>query len=205
MKKRIIFTILIVLYIVFVFAMPALAAVYKYTGTSFFFIGDIFYEKEIKDFDGGQIDFRIEGKGTAQGSHDVHSVKIVDINQMLVEKKLNLDAQVSGTTAFDALDDHRMTLFNSVETDLLAISIGVRMKPNETGSIQQSVAEKTDSDGKYLKVENQFKNTGGVTARDLEIKGYITETIRVDGYAEVWESAKVSNGKTKTGWWDTKP
>jgi len=90
------------------------------------------------------------------------------------------------------------------------IFIGLNMDPGETGYIKQGVytysEQYTDADNYegdyYLKINNRFKNTGGRTQRDLTIEDYIVDNMKVEGYAEVWETTEIKRGDTKTGWWD---
>jgi|GEM_PF-797408 len=84
------------------------------------------------------------------------------------------------------------------------IRAGIDLDPGEEGFIRQSIASSTGP-GVYLKVRNQIENTGGTTKRSLEIGNFLNERMRVDGYAKVYETSKVTDGKTKTGWWDTQP
>jgi len=84
------------------------------------------------------------------------------------------------------------------------VRVGVDMNPGEEGYIRQSIASVSGSE-EYLKIRSDFENTGGTTKRQLEVDGFINETMRVDGYARVYESSEVREGRTKTGWWDTQP
>ncbi|MDY6827658.1 MAG: hypothetical protein SVV67_10960 [Bacillota bacterium] len=81
-------------------------------------------------------------------------------------------------------------------------NVGVEMDPGESGSIKQEVYSAEGPDGKYLEMNNRFSNTGGVTKRELVVDGFINEKMRVDGYAEVWDSTEVRSGSMKTGFWD---
>ncbi|OPL11100.1 MAG: hypothetical protein AVO34_03125 [Firmicutes bacterium ML8_F2] len=81
-------------------------------------------------------------------------------------------------------------------------NVGVEMDPGESGSIKQEVYSAEGPDGKYLEMNNRFTNTGGVTKRELVVDGFINEQMRVDGYAEVWDSTEVRSGSMKTGFWD---
>jgi len=89
------------------------------------------------------------------------------------------------------------------------IFIGLSMDPGESGYIKQGVYTYSESmitpgqEGDYyLKINNRFKNTGGRTQRDLTIEDYIVDNMKVEGYAEVWETTEIKRGDTKTGWWD---
>jgi len=84
------------------------------------------------------------------------------------------------------------------------VRVGVDMDPGEEGYIRQSIAASSGSE-EYLKVRSDFENTGGTTKRQLDVDGFINETLRVDGYARVYESSEVREGRTKTGWWSRQP
>jgi len=86
------------------------------------------------------------------------------------------------------------------ETNLTS---GVNMDPGETGYIKQNVAANRDQDGEYMRLRNEVENTGGVTINDLEIGDYLNESLRVEGYAKVRQSATVDSGGARTGWWNT--
>ncbi len=84
------------------------------------------------------------------------------------------------------------------------VRVGVDMDPGEEGYIRQTIAARSGSE-EYLRIRSDFENTGGTTKRQLEVDGFINETMRVDGYARVFESSEVREGRAKTGWWDTQP
>ncbi len=84
------------------------------------------------------------------------------------------------------------------------VRVGVDMDPGEEGYIRQSIAASSGSE-EYLRVRSNFENTGGTTKRQLDVDGFINETMRVDGYARVHESSEVREGRTRTGWWDRQP
>lgn len=84
------------------------------------------------------------------------------------------------------------------------VRVGVDMNPGEEGYIRQSIASVSGSE-EYLRIRSDFENTGGTTKRQLEVDGFINETMRVDGYARVYESSEVREGRTRTGWWDRQP
>ncbi len=84
------------------------------------------------------------------------------------------------------------------------VRVGVDMDPGEEGYIRQSIAAASGSE-EYLRIRSDFENTGGTTKRQLDVDGFISETMRVDGYARVYESSEVREGKAKTGWWDRQP
>ena len=88
------------------------------------------------------------------------------------------------------------------ETSLLS---GINMNPGETGYIKQNVYANRDQDGEYLRLNNEVSNTGGVTINDLEIDGYVNESLRVEGSAEVRQSARLDDGGARTGWWQGRP
>ncbi len=85
------------------------------------------------------------------------------------------------------------------------LTSGVNMDPGETGYIKQNVAANQDQDGEYLRLRNEVENTGGVTVNDLEVGEYLNESLRVEGYAKVRQSATVEAGGARTGWWNTGP
>ncbi|MFO7953157.1 MAG: hypothetical protein R6U91_10215 [Bacillota bacterium] len=40
---------------------------------------------------------------------------------------------------------------------------------------------------------------------DLGVGDYLNESLRVEGYAKVRQSATVDGGGARTGWWDARP
>lgn len=213
-------------------SMPAMAEVYKYTGTSFRHIGFIFHQKEIS-FSGGEISFLIQGHGMVEGSHDVHIVERRDVEYIKnnnnnnndennnnendndeevvprvidFQEKLNMSLRFTGTTDPNASEDDKLIMLTSIELyNRAKLNTGVEMDPGETGYIRQDIASNSTPEGDYLKINNRFGNTGGTTKREIEVKGFMNEIMRVDGSAEVWESTRVRNGGARTGFWDVGP
>lgn len=203
MKKRVFFAVILTVIFILVFTIPALAAVYKYTGTSFWYLGDVFHEKEI-DFTGGSIDFQVMGRGEVSGSHHTHTSTAEKVYGKIPQTILNLSVSFYGTTALDAAENELMRIISEIELgNRAAVQTGVEMNPGESGYIKQSVASSSGSDGDYLKFTNQFGNTGGTTKRILEVGNFVNERMSVVGSAEVWESTKQRSGNAKTGFWDT--
>ena len=79
------------------------------------------------------------------------------------------------------------------------------MDQGESGYIRQTVSTSKTSDGEYLNINNSFGNTGGTTKREMEVKGFISDNMHVEGYANVWETTTVSSGSAGAGWWKTLP
>ena len=272
MKNKIVILVTLVLIILYMISVPVLAESYKYTGTGFRYIGDIFHEKEFK-FNGGSGYFQVIGYGFVSGSHDVHTSAASAVYGETTEKKVNIDMYFRGTTdpnyglraarlerellanvenrrlqALVALDRRfqntpTMTseeYYNeAIEIDRhydemrkgiiaaysrtkdnvriisnlnlnstspsAAMNTGVDMDPGETGYIRQSVAAITNSDGSHLRIDNHYGNTGGTTKRDMEVTGFLSERMHVEGYAEVWESTQVRSGTARTGFWNAMP
>jgi hypothetical protein len=204
MKKKLFVTIAVTGLAFLIFSMPAVAAVYKYTGSSFRYVGNVFHEKEIS-FTGGSVGFQVTGQGMAQGSHDLHSASD-SVYEGEWFNKVNVAIRFTGATAADALDDQRMRILSMMNISQTAlVQVGVEMEQGESGYINQNAASIKSSDGSYTKIENHFGNTGGITRRNTEFKGFMNESMSVEGYAEVWESTTVRSGSAMTGWWDTKP
>jgi hypothetical protein len=213
MRKRVVLTVVITLLVLLIFSVPALAAVYQYTFTGFRYIGDIFHQREV-EIDGGPDNFRfiIRGEGSVVGTHEVHA-STSPADEVYGPKsfdKVNMSAYFVGTTALNAAVDKKLLLIS--EIDLYkkhrAVSrTGVEMDPGETGYIKQFVSSNIGNGGKdeHLSMMNIFGNSGGTTKRILEVDGFVSDTMRVDGYAEVYETTEISNGKAKSGWWDIQP
>lgn len=96
------------------------------------------------------------------------------------------------------------------EVDVLSqnattLNVGVEMNAGESGYIRQSIAANQDPNGEYLKLANDFENTGGRTRRDLIIGDFVTEQMRVTGYARVRERAELQDGAAPSGWWNALP
>ncbi len=112
--------------------------------------------------------------------------------------------------SFDAFREKNVSIASSINLKEGAeLFVGIRMNPGESGYIKQGVytyEEKMYDDTQegdfFLKIDNRIKNTGGQTRRDLKIDGYIDDKMKVDGYAEVWETTTLKRGNSKTGWWD---
>jgi len=85
-----------------------------------------------------------------------------------------------------------------------SVRIGLDMDPGESGFINHSVASYQGSD-RYLRIDSFFENTGGATKRSLRVDGFIRESMHVEGYAKVWESSTLQDGRETTGWWDMRP
>ncbi len=203
MKKRVFFAVILTVLFILVFTLPALAAVYKFTGTSFRYIGDVFHEKEI-DFTGGGISFQVMGRGEVSGTHYVHTSAAAEVYGKRSQKLVNLSASFHGTTALDAAENEQMRIISEIDLgDRALILTGVEMNPGESGYIKQSAASSVGSEGDYFKVTNQFGNTGGTTKRVLEVGNFVTERMSVEGSAEVWESTTKRSGTAITGFWDT--
>ncbi len=201
MKKRVIFAVILTLLILFVFAIPALAAVIKFTGTGFSYVGDVFHQKEVT-FDGGSINFQVMGRGEAGGFHQVHTSAADAV--YVGQKNVNLSASFYGTTALDAVEGEYMRILATTDLGNRGlVQTGVEMNPGENGYIRQNVASSVGPDGDYLKVSNNFGNTGGITQRNLEVGEFVNESMSVIGSAEVWESTTVRSGTARTGFWDT--
>ncbi|MDW7740144.1 MAG: hypothetical protein SCJ97_08840 [Bacillota bacterium] len=198
MKKSIIITSLLVLILIAAMALTSLAANSEYTltRTGFFYRGDVFHEKtvEVSPF---KSSYQVAGVGTAQGSHEIRTK---DTDGLFTA---NLSAQFYGATAPNAGLNRNMRILtsNTMGSDH-TVNTGVEMDPGEEGYIKQTIAYSQDDGGEYVKIDNHYGNTGGVTKNEIAIDGYLNERMRVDGYAEVWQSTTVDKGGTKTGWWD---
>jgi hypothetical protein len=214
-KKKFLLTAIVTLLIMLIFAMPVLAAVsnYRYSSMHFRYIGDIFHQRTI-DFmiEGGGAFFSVEGKGSASGSHYVTEVEYQKRNpaeEVYRITALNLQAYLTGTTALDAAEEEKlliMSVINLADRGFdVEMSTGVQMDPGETGFINHDIVSSQSSEGKYLKMTNHFGNTGGTTKRILEIPGYLKDQMRVDGYAEVWDTTEMYDGKHRSGFWDMLP
>jgi len=71
--------------------MPAFASSYRYTFTSFRYIGDFVHDKTFEFF-GGKGIFNVQGRGTAEGRHEVRS------REEDGDKRTNIDFRLAGTT-----------------------------------------------------------------------------------------------------------
>ncbi len=203
MKKRVLFAAAMTALVLLVFAIPALAAVSQYTAVGFKYIGDVFHEKEVT-FSGGSINFQVSGVGDVSGNHSVRTSASAAVYEGdPAYETVNLAARFEGTTALDAAEGEYMRILSTVDLRNRAlVQTGVEMNPGESGYIRQWASSTTGSDGDYLKVTNHFGNTGGTTKRNTEVKGFMTDTMRVDGYAEVWETTTRRSGTARTGFYD---
>lgn len=213
MKRRILITAIVTILVLLIFAMPAMAQVsrYRYSSMHFRYIGDIFHERTI-DFQlhGGAAFFSINGKGSASGSHYITEVEYKKRNpaeEVYRITALSLQAYMTGTTALDAAEDEKLLIMSVIELPKQGVEMatGVQMDPGETGFISHDIISSQSSYGDYLKMTNHFGNTGGTTKRILEIPGYLKDQMRVDGYAEVWDTTELRDGKHKSGFWDMLP
>ena len=208
-KRRIFIAISATLLVLVLFSLPAFAAMYRYTGTYFKYIGDAFHQKVV-DFDGGQAGFQVSGEGTISGSHEVTTVKYEGspADSVYNISAANLSLYLYGTTAPNAPDNNKVKMISGLSVDIAAktdVVIGVEMDQGESGYIRQTVSTSSTSDGDYLNINNSFGNTGGTTKRNMEVDGFISDTMHVEGYAEVWETTTVRDGSARSGWWKTLP
>ena len=273
-RKKYLLSACICLILIFAVSVPVMASSYRYTGTSFRYIGEFFHEKTFGFFDGSGF-FGVQGRGQAEGYHYVHS------GEKDGEKKTNINLRLAGTTdSNNALDLARMeramvnylelkraqeiaamdrllresarmepdnyeaeirkinayyddiirqvkfsyeeakknvriiSQINTTNTRIQAnINVGVEMYPGESGYIEQSVITNARNDGEYFRSTNRIGNTGGVTAKDIEVKvnwgtangtgstSIMSEQMRVEGYAELWETTEVRSGNARGGGW----
>ncbi len=204
LKKRIIIISVATLTVLFVFSIPALAA-YRYSATHFRYIGDIFHERTIEFF-GGEAGFQISGQGTVSGSQEVTTVRYdgSPARHVYDQTAANLSLNLYGTTDPQADDENKLRMLSGLTVDVgtkTDVFTGVEMDPGESGYIKQTVSTTNSIDGEYMRVNNNFGNTGGTTKRNMEVEGFISDTMRVDGYAEVWETTTVRDGNATSGWW----
>lgn len=94
------------------------------------------------------------------------------------------------------------TIVNSGYTS--RVRVGISMDPGETGYISQTVASYS-GDEDYLRIRNNFENTGGTTKHENIVEGFVSERMVVEGYAKVSQSTTVREGNARTGWFDTPP
>ena len=201
MDKRVLSAVLLTLFILLVFALPAVAQVYNYTATGFRYIGDVFHEKEI-DVPGGGINSQVSGKGEVSGSHFVGSSTAAAVYGVQPRTKVHMTANFYGTTAMDAADDEHMRIITEMSLRDAKLQTGVEMDPGESGYIRQSAYSSSSPDGRYLKTSNYFGNTGGTTRRVNEVSGFMTDRMEVVGYAYVYETTRLRSGTERTGFWD---
>ncbi|MFU8795606.1 MAG: hypothetical protein ACNA7Z_09555, partial [Dethiobacteria bacterium] len=208
LKRRVLITVTLTLLVLFFLSIPALAAVYRYTGTHFRYIGDIFHEKVV-DFDNGRAGFQVSGEGSVSGSHQVTTVRYDDAPvDGVYREAAELALYLYGTTSPNAAADKKLRMISGLQVNISAktdVVTGVEMDPGESGYIKQTVSTSSSPDGEYMQVNNNFGNTGGTTVREMEVKGFISDNMRVEGYAEVWETTTVRDGKASAGWWMTLP
>ncbi len=197
--------------VLFIFSIPAIAAVYRYSGTYFRYVGDIFHERTI-EFDGGSAGFQVSGEGSVSGSQEVTTVRYEDMygpaTDLVYSSAAHLTLNLYGTTAANAPADKKLRLISGLEVNIAAktdVVTGVEMDPGESGYIRQTVSTSAGAGGEYLNVTNNFGNTGGTTRRNMEVDGFINDTMTVVGYADVWETTTVRDGDAKSGWWNTLP
>ncbi len=197
MKKRLIIAVALTFLLVMVMSVPALASYYWFSGTSFRYIGDIFHEREFEFF-GGKGIFQIMGEGMVTGSHDVSAVEEV------YSGTTNIEAYFTGYTFTDASPDKFVRILSTIDSQAARTTnnVGVEMGRGEEGYIRQTFDHNQTEDGNYMKLTNRFGNTGGTTKRQMEVGRFVTDRMRVDGYAEVWDTTVVRRGNAKTGWWD---
>ncbi len=213
MTKKVFITAMVVLVVFMIIAVPAVAEVnrYRFSSMHFRYIGDIFHERTI-DFElhGGGAYFLIEGKGSSSGSQFVTEVEYGNRNpsaEVYRITALSLQAYMTGTTALNAPEEDELLIMSVIELPKQGVemSTGVEMDPGETGFISHDIVSSQSSDGNYLQMTNHFGNTGGTTKRILEIPGLLRDQMRVDGYAKVWDTTEIRDGKHKSGFWDMLP
>ncbi len=201
MKQRVLYAVALIILIVVAITAPAFAATSQYTGTGFKYIGDIFHEKEVR-IPGGNFNFQISGKGEVSGFHSVRSSTAAAVYGSESLTNGYLFAYFQGTTAMDAAPNEHVRLLSEIDfTNRATLQTGVEMNPGESGYIRQWAASSSGSNGQYVKTNNYFGNTGGITKRNNEVNGFIDDSMRVDGYAEVWEVTEVQSGDAKAGFW----
>ena len=210
-RKRVFITVALIVLVLFIFSIPALAAVYRYSGTYFRYVGDIFHERVI-DFDGGRAGFQISGEGSVSGSQGVSTVRYDDTytsaGDEVYSTAAHLTLNLYGTTAANAPVDKKLRLISGLEVNIAAkteVVTGVEMDPGESGYIKQTVSTSAGADGEFLNVTNNFGNTGGTTKRNMEVDGFIKDNMTVVGYADVWETTTVRDRNATSGWWKTLP
>jgi hypothetical protein len=219
-KKKLFINAIVTILVLLIFAGPALAIMpspkddvnkYRYSSMHFRYIGDIFHERTVNfELHGGSAFFLIEGKGSASGSHYITEVEYKKRHaaaEVYRITALSLQSYMTGTTALDAAEDEKLLIMSVIKLPKQGVemSTGVEMNPGETGFISHDIISSQSSQGSYLKMTNHFGNTGGTTKRILEIPGYLKDQMRVDGYAEVWDTTEMRDGKHKSGFWDMLP
>lgn len=201
MKRNVIAIILFATVFIMIFALPAMATLYRQSDTSFRYIGKILQEREIS-FDGGLIRFKVSGEGIAYGYHDARESSAERVYDVTPDSKTHLRTAISGFTATDAGVDDLVRLMSGIWLPGAYAINGLEMNPGEEGSMKHESYSSIVPEGKYVDMQSSFKNTGGKTRRELEIDGFLKDKIDVIGYADVWERTVVSDGGKMTGWWD---
>ncbi len=202
MKKRVLIAVALTVLVLMIFAMPALAAIYRSTYVGFSYVGDIFHEKVVTLPRGGSNLFQVTGRGEASGSHSVSSREAVYGGGG--SNSFYLSTRLSGTTALDAAQDEHVRLISEIYMGAGQnnyVQTGVEMDPGESGYIRQMATHTTGSHGEYMKVSNHFGNTGGITRRVTEVEGHMSDRMEVIGSAQVWETTRKSSGTARSGFW----
>ncbi len=210
MTKRIILSFVLVVFIAALFTVPAFASsIITHSESSFRLGGDVSQEREFR-FTGlpGRSRYMVQGVGEARGNQDINTKRTTG------RAGVNIDSSFNVATDSRAPAGGEMKLANSISLSSGGSSVkaftGVMPYPGQTGYNRQTAAAGAvyGGGGAYLMYDNQFGTTGGLTVRELEIDdmdnsgAYIKESMRVDGYADVWESFEVNGSGAKTGWWD---
>ncbi len=209
MTKRIIISFVLVAFTAALFAVPTIASsIGSVSESSFRFSGDISHDRDFR-FTGlpGRSRYMVEGLGEAQGQQDVVTKRAAG------RAGLNIDSSFNVATDRRAGVDEHLRIANSLSLSTSGASLkaftGVMPYPGQSGYVRTtSAAGAVYGNAGYLNYDNQFGTTGGVTVRELEIDdmgnsgAYLKESMRVEGYAEVWESFETRGSNAKTGWWD---
>ena len=210
MKIRVVLTVLCTLALLISFTVPAFASGYRYTSTSFRFIGDILYQRIVETGEGSdKFSILVTGEGDVRGRQQIEiSRSPVDV----VYGKDSYDViqmatYLAGTTSPTATADKKLRMISEIDLRQAHRSLlqtGVEMDPGETGYIDQNVTSSVSpgEGNQFLNIDNRFGNTGGSTRKNLEVTGFVSEQLRVDGYAEVTERVTIRQGKPKSGWWN---
>jgi len=258
--------------ILLIAAMPAFASSYRYTFTSFRYIGEFVHEKTFEFF-GGKGIFNVQGRGTAEGRHEVRSREedgdtrtninfrlagTTDPNNALDLERMEraalahleaeraraiagLDNQLKSTNVMNPeMYQEEMFRINSYYDSMIAqvklgymdakknvrlqsaigalndgikvsLSMGVEMKPGQSGYIEQRIVTDKTKKGEYFRYTNHMGNTGGTTEKEVEFKvdwpgndeptNLMTERLRVEGFAEISEFTEITIGKPRDGSW----
>jgi len=153
MKYRIIISITIVIFLITMITAPVLADSYKYTGTGFRYIGDIFHEKEFT-FYGGSGFFQVIGYGFVTGSHDIHTSAEKAVYGITTERKVNIDMYFRGTTdpgyGLSAARLERELLANVENRRLQAIAaLDLRFRTSQTMTAEEYYNQMIELDRHY--------------------------------------------------------